>query len=216
MNRTPSHHSSPSPSSRIPSPSGFARPDRPRHTPAVLLAFILVAMLAFALLPALAAPQASSPLPASRDPAPIRIGTYDSRAVAVAFVRSDLSARQMDELMRQHSEAKKQGDTKRIKQLEAQGESMQVRKHLQGFSTAPVEDVLDKVRDKLPGVAQRKNVAVITRQADYHDPAVEVVDVTDELVALFNPDQQTLKIIVDLRKQKPLPIEEVAKMPANK
>jgi hypothetical protein len=146
----------------------------------------------------------------------VRIGTYDSRAVAVAYVRSEMSAQKMNDLVRRRDEAAKAKNTKLVKELEAQGASMQVRKHLQGFSTAPVEDVLDTVRDRLPAVAQHNNVIAITRVADYHADSVELVDVTKDLVALFSPDDKTLKIIEDLRKQPPLPIEVVAKMPADK
>ena len=147
--------------------------------------------------------------------AAVRIGVYESRAVAVAYIRSEAFSRKMKELHRQRAEAEKSGDTKAVEQLEATGQSMQVRMHLQGFSTAPVDDLLDTLRDKLPGVAQQAGVVVITRAADYHEAGVEVVDITDALVQLFDPDQQTLKVIAELRKQKPQPIEMVAKMPAN-
>ena len=86
--------------------------------------------------------------------------------------------------------------------------------HLQGFSTAPVDDVLDAVRDNLPSVAKQKSIAAIARALDYRDASIELVDVTDELVALFNPNEQTLKVISDLRKQAPMAIEEVARVPA--
>jgi len=145
----------------------------------------------------------------------VRIGTYDSRAVAVAYIRSEPFSQKMKELHRQRAEAVKAGDQKAIEQLEATGQSMQIRMNLQGFSTAPVDDVLDTVRDKLPGVAQQACVVVITRGADHHEAGVEVVDITDALVRLFDPDEQTLKVIAELRKQKPQPIEAVAKMPAN-
>ena len=150
----------------------------------------------------------------AQQPASVRIGTYDSRAVAVAYARSAQLADKLKDLQRQRSEAEKAADKKRVEQLDAQGESMQIRMHLQGFSNAPIDDVLEIVRDRLAGVAQQKNVMAIACVADYHDPSVELVDVTDELVQLFNPDAQTLKIVSQVRAQKPLAIEVVAKMPA--
>src|SRR5262249_48041648 len=145
----------------------------------------------------------------------VRIGTYDSRAVAVAYARSgEFTARSKD-LQRQRTDAEKAGEDARVAELETIGQSMQTRLHLQGFSTAPVDDILQIVADKLPGVAQQNHLAIITRAAEYHVEGVTLVDVTNDLVALFNPDTQTLKIVNDLRAQKPLPIEQVASMPAN-
>jgi len=193
----------------------------PQHRRRQTLADFLVtiALLGLVLLPALvpsqaAGEQGSREQQTDRRPA-VRIGTYDSRAVAVAYVRSELSARQMKELKRQHGDAVKANDQKRIEQLNDQGEAMQIRLNLQGFSTAPIDDVLDTVRDRLPQVARQKDVIVITRIADHHDGSVELVDVTDELVALFGPNDQTLKIIRELRMQPPVAIEVAARMPAS-
>lgn len=91
---------------------------------------------------------------------------------------------------------------------------MQSRRNLQGFSSAPIEDILDMVRDRLPRVAQQAKVAMIARAADYHDASVELVDITDDLVRLFDPDAHTLKVVAELRKQEPVAIEVFAKIPA--
>src|SRR5688572_16736637 len=61
----------------------------------------------------------------------IRIGTYDSRAIAVAYARSEQFASHMRELQRRRAEAVKAKDKKLIEQLEAQGQAMQIRMHLQ-------------------------------------------------------------------------------------
>jgi hypothetical protein len=175
---------------------------------------LTLCVLAFAIYiaPALVDPARAAQAPPTS--ATLGIGTYDSRAVAIAYARSKKFAQKVGDLERQRLEAQKAGDKKRIAELEAQREAMQVRLHLQGFSTAPIEDVLEKVHEGLADVAKRKNIAAIARAIDYHDASAELVDVTDDLVALFNPDEQTLKTVRDLRKQKAAAIEEVAKMPA--
>jgi hypothetical protein len=81
--------------------------------------------------------------------------------------------------------------------------------HRQGFAGAPVEDILDQVKDQLPSVAGKARVTVITRTADYVAAGTEVVDVTDELVMLFSPSEKTLKTIQELRKHPPMSMEEV-------
>lgn len=147
----------------------------------------------------------------------VRIGTYDSRAIAVAYGRSEAGMQRFKQLKQQHAEAEKAGDTKRVEQLKKQGEGLQVRLHLQTFSDGPVDEVIESVRAKLPDVAKKANVAGIVHTSDYHDAqSVELVDVTHELVALFNPDKQTLEVVKSLRQTKPQPIEDVARMPVVK
>jgi hypothetical protein len=144
----------------------------------------------------------------------VRVGTYDSRAVAIAYARSEEFSQSMKELMARHAKAKTDGDAALVKQLEEEGQSQQVRLHLQGFSNAPVAEAFDPIRARLPEVAQKVGVVAIVPMADYQDPSVEMVDVTDDLVALFKPSEQTLKIVKDMKGTKPLPIEQVARMPA--
>jgi hypothetical protein len=143
----------------------------------------------------------------------VRIGTYDSRAVAIAYGRSKAFLTRVNELREQHKRATGAGDQKAADRLAQEAQALQLRIHLQGFSNAPVDDILAKVSDRLPQLAQRRGVAAVVSSADYRDDArVEVVDVTDDLTALFEPDEQTQKVIADLKRQAPLPIEQVARM----
>ncbi len=156
--------------------------------------------------PVVAAPPAAT---ATR----LRIGTYDSRGVTIAYARSEQFARSIGELHRRHDEAVAAGDTPLAEKLEREGQSQQKRLHMQGFSNAPVEDCMDLVRDGLPGVAEPLGVKPITAAADWHDPRAEIVDVTSELAGLFQPDAKTLQIITSVRLQGPMAIEAVVKMP---
>ena len=155
---------------------------------------------------------ASAAPPAPAD-ARVRLGTYDSRAVAIAYGRSKPFLDRVSELRAQHARARETGDQKAAERLAKEAQELQLRIHLQGFSNAPVDDVLAHIADRLPEVAQRRGVAAIVSSADYRDDArVEVVDVTDDLTSLFEPDAQTQKVIADLMRQPPLPIEQVARM----
>jgi hypothetical protein len=89
-----------------------------------------------------------------------------------------------------------------------------MRLHMQGFSNAPVTDCLDAVRDQLPGVARAKGLAAIVSRTDYRDPAADVVDITDDIVALFKPDDATLRLIADIRDKPVIPLEDVARSSA--
>jgi hypothetical protein len=146
----------------------------------------------------------------------LRIGTYDSRAVAIAYGRSGVHARRLDEMIATKKKAVDEGNAKLAAEMDAAGAAQQVRLHLQAFSNAPVDDALDAVRDRLVGVAEAAGVSAIVSTPDYRGANVELVDVTEPIVALFDPDARTLAMTRDCRRQKPIPIEVVAKLPADK
>ena len=75
----------------------------------------------------------------------IRIGVYDSRAVAVAYAPSEWNEKRLKEKMAEMEKAKSAGEAKKIAELEAWGNDQQAKLHRQGFSTAPVDDILENI-----------------------------------------------------------------------
>ena len=142
---------------------------------------------------------------------PMKIGVYDSRGVAVAYARSPEFGESMARLRADYEQAKAKGDSAQVKKLGQEGLWMQVRLHQRGFSTAGVGDLLVKVAGALPGVAREAGVVLIVSKWEmpYQDASVEVVDVTLPIARLFKPDEQTLKILGELKDQKPVPFDEV-------
>ena len=120
----------------------------------------------------------------------IRIGTYDSRAVAIAYCGSDWHEAKIAERARAYEQAKAVGDKKTVRQIESEMEAHQKRLHRQGFGTAPVDDILAVIADKMPGIAERANVAVIGSQWDKRflkaNKSADLVDVTEQVVAEFD------------------------------
>lgn len=147
---------------------------------------------------------------AKTEKAKLRVGTFDSRAIAIAYVRTDDFKQALKKMMEEHKKAKTEGDEKKVKELEAKGQAGQQLLHTQGFSTASVGEYLEHVKDKIPAVAKEVGVDVIVSKWDmvYQSPDAEFVDVTDQLVKLFKPDEKTLKIGEDLRKIPPISLEE--------
>jgi hypothetical protein len=146
--------------------------------------------------------------PANATPVPkTRIGTYDGRAIAIAFV--PMNKGQIAELLKQANEAQDAGDAKKLEELRVQASALQIVRYLQVFGNAPVDDILLHVSDRLPEVAQKAGVCAIVQHLDFHDSIVETVDVTDELVALFDPDERTLTLIQGMRKHEPMALEAV-------
>ena len=111
----------------------------------------------------------------------VRIGTYDSRAIAVAYARSSMPGKLQAQLIAEREKAKAAGDEKRVRELEAQGKAQQARLHEQGFSTASVANLMERIRPEIPAVARAAGVTLVVSKWEvmYRDPAVQYVDVTN-------------------------------------
>lgn len=136
-----------------------------------------------------------------------RIGVYDSRAVAVAYAASRFNP--VREKMKEMKAAKAIGNQPKIKELEEWGQAHQRQLHRQGFGRVPVDDLLAHVKDQLPAVAGRAGVVAIAMSCDWTGAEVETIDVTDALVALFEPSARTLSIVRDMKGKAPLPLDEI-------
>ena len=84
----------------------------------------------------------------------IRVGTFDSRAVALAyyrkFYRSPEFVAHMKKLMEDRDQAKAAGDHEKAKKLEAKGRAEQEHSHGQVFGSAPIDEIVAKIKDQLP------------------------------------------------------------------
>lgn len=136
-----------------------------------------------------------------------RIGTYDSRAIAIAYAPSRFNP--VAEKVAEQKAARAAGDAERVRELEAWGEAHQRRLHRQGFSRVPVDDLLAHVQDGVAEVARRLDLDAVTMACDWVGADTVVVDVTDELVRLYAPSEHTLRTIEQLREQPPLDLDQV-------
>lgn len=138
---------------------------------------------------------------------PIRVGVYDNRAIAIAFASSRFNP--VGEKMAEYEKAKAEGDEARADELEAWGEKLQRQLHRQGFARVPVDDLLAHVKDRLPEVAEAADVDVITWHCNYTGSNADVVDVTDELVALFDPSERALTWAKQIVEQEPVDLDDL-------
>jgi len=151
--------------------------------------------------------------PALSDRAPaqgerlVRVGVYDNRAIAVAYAPSRFNP--VPEKMIEHERAKAAGDTARVEEFEAWGEALQRTLHRQAFGRVPVDGLLLHVADGLAEVASAKDLDLIARHCDHTASHVEIVDVTDDLVRLFEPSEKTLATVADLCKRDPIDLDEI-------
>jgi hypothetical protein len=140
----------------------------------------------------------------------LRIGTFDSRAIAIAYAGSEEFNQSIKKLMEEHKKAKAEGNEKKAKELEAMGQASQQKAHMQGFSTASVSECFEHVKDKIPAIAKQAGVDVIVSKWDlvYQSPDAEFVDVTDLMVKPFNPGEKQLKWIKEIQNHPPISLEE--------
>lgn len=143
--------------------------------------------------------------PAPQSAPNVRVGTYDSRAVAVAYYRSATFGKQLKEMRAQRDRAQAAGDTRAVEQWEAKGRALQEQVHRQGFGTAPIDNILPEIKAELAALAKAHNLDAIVSQWSlaYERPGAPWVDVTDELVKCFKPDEATLEVVRKLRQQPP-------------
>jgi hypothetical protein len=144
------------------------------------------------------------------------VGTFDSRIVAVAYYNTEANMSYVAGLKAEHAKAEASGDEERAKELEAIGEASQELAHKQAFSTWPVDNILESIEEKIPEIAQQAEVDIIVSKWNiiYQQSGLEFVDVTDIMVKLFNPDEQMLKMLDQMKNQPPIPLEELEKMDA--
>jgi hypothetical protein len=142
----------------------------------------------------------------------VRIGVYDSRAVTYAWFWTDTQQRQLKELTQSARAAKAAGETKRFQELSATLRRLQDEMHREVFSTAPADRALAAIKERIPEIEKSAGVAALVSKWD--EPALrkypdaDRVDVTGQLVQEFKPTEKQLKVIADLQKQKPVPLEE--------
>ena len=137
------------------------------------------------------------------------VGTFDSRAVAAAMARGAPFMKKIADMKAEHAEAKAKGDEKRVAELEKEGPALQDRLHRQVFSNEPIDDVLKLIEKDLPGIAEAAGVAFLVSKWEivYQASEVKTVDVTWELVNLFNPDDDTKKLVEEILKTEPVSAE---------
>lgn len=149
---------------------------------------------------------------AGAKPPAVRVGTYDSRAIAVAYAASTFNP--VREKMKEYEAAKNAGDAEKMAALEAWGKNRQRMLHFQGFGRVPVDDLLEPVQEGVARIAADEQLAMIAMACTFAAEGVEVVDVTDQLVELFQPTEKTRATVRQVREAEPMSLVALADLPA--
>ena len=144
------------------------------------------------------------------DQSKLRVGIFDSRAVAAAWYRSKAHMKLVSEMKAEHKKAEAAGDTKRAAELEKEGSGSQEAAHRQVFSNEPIDDVLKRIEKNLPKIAESAGVDILVSKWEiaYQDKSAKFVDVTWEMVNLFEPDEATTSLVKDILESEPVPMKD--------
>jgi hypothetical protein len=146
--------------------------------------------------------------------APVRIGIYDSRAVAFAYFSSAPYQNNLQQQIAAAKAAQQSGDTNKFAALKTALRNRQDDLHRQVFSTAAAVDALTAIKDKIPAFEKQAGIGALVSKWDENvlkqNSPVEKVDVTDQLVREFLiPTEKQLKTIESFKNSKPLPLDQV-------
>jgi len=132
----------------------------------------------------------------------IRIGVFDSRAVAVAYYNSDFSNNKQifQSLATQMQEAKSKDDKVAIAKIEREAKLRQAIMHEQGFGTGSVINITETVKDKLTQLANDENLSAIVSkwEISFSNNNVELIDITEKIVHFFDPDDQMKDMVKEI------------------
>lgn len=141
---------------------------------------------------------------------PNRIGVYDSRMVAYAHFWSEEHQKALQVRAAEAETARRVGNLTRYKALSAELGDERSRINLQVFSIAPIQDVLDQLRDKLPALQKEAGVSRFVSQWDESSLRAiapeDRIDVTSLLVGSFRVPEARLKQLDQMKLAKPLPL----------
>jgi hypothetical protein len=149
------------------------------------------------------------------DSGSLRIGTFDSRAIATAYYNSVEFRAEFQEkvhrLERDLEAARAAGDSAQVERMEAYMPAFKQIMHHQGFGVGSVRGIMQKLEEQLPQIAEDAGVLLIVSkwEVTHHDASVEVVDVTSQIVALFDPRDRVLQLVKDFRGLDPVPFDEL-------
>jgi hypothetical protein len=171
-----------------------------------------------ALVPGAATGQTNYAPPSSFTNRTERIGVYDSRAIAYADFVSEGHMVKIKSMVAAANEAKNAGETAKLKELSAALKAEQERSDLQVFSSAPVDDALAAIKARVEEVKKAAGVELLVSKWDTKALAerkgAQPVDVTAELLRDYKLTEKQLKVVSELQKHPPMPIDKAQKLAA--
>jgi ABC-type Na+ efflux pump permease subunit len=148
----------------------------------------------------------------------VRIGTFDSRAVAIAYGNSAEGMAVVNNFRSELKKAKSAKNDSLVQRIEKIGPQYPVLSHLRAFSTGSVAEILAGHLADVDAIAQAARVQAIVSRFELiqRDANIDTVDVTSSLVRLFKPSERVLQWISGIGNQAPLSQLDVLMIPPEK
>jgi hypothetical protein len=142
-----------------------------------------------------------------------RVGVYDSRAVVYAWFTSDTNMAKLKAEVAAAQAAKASGNDAKFKELSTALRAKQDQIHREVFSTAPAEEAMAEIKNRIPEIEKAAGVSDLVSKWDVRlsgdYKGAEQVDVTGQLVRAFiTPTDKQLKMIESVIKSQPLPLDK--------
>ncbi|MBW8034961.1 MAG: hypothetical protein FVQ79_04820 [Planctomycetes bacterium] len=145
-----------------------------------------------------------------------KIGVYDSRSLAIAFVGSKQHEAIIDDLTRKIEQAKADGDDKKAERLKKSIERTQNTLHRQAFGTESAHyylwvyypKELSALKEKL---GLDRVVSVWNKESLSYYKDFQQIDVTEQVIEIPEPNDKQRRSALEIRKHQPLTDEELEK-----
>ena len=136
----------------------------------------------------------------------VRIGIFDSRSVAIVYANSKFFKNPFSEITARMKAAKDKKDDKEIAKIEYEAKLRQAILHDQGFGKGSVNTIIDLYRDKIAEIAKTENLSAVVSKWEviYSKPDIELVDITDKIIAFFEPSDKMKEVIKEVPQQEPV------------
>jgi hypothetical protein len=141
--------------------------------------------------------------PPSHSAGEARVGVFDTRAVALAYGRSEQHEKALEPYVVDARKAKEKGDKEAYDEIDAKMIAWQEQMHEQVFNGAPIDNILAEYYTEKDWrtIAEKAGVDLILCDVLYRAPDTPVVDITKKVVEVFNPDEKTWGYIDDVMKR---------------
>lgn len=141
------------------------------------------------------------------------VALYDSRAVAIAFVGSEIFAESMKEIRREYDQATAAGDAATLDRIQLMMQQRQKDLHAQGFGTAPVDEILEHYCEQLPMLLEEAGAFILISKWNEDALArhawVTRIDLTVALIDLITDDPKQRRSALEIVDQEPVAIEAI-------
>ncbi len=135
-----------------------------------------------------------------------KIGTYDSRAVAIWYSNTEEFRKEMGAIFDGAKKAKEKNDTAELKKFEQKGQLTQRILHDKGFGRGSVAEILEKYKDKISEYSKKENFTALVSKWEllFSNSEAEVIDITVPLLKALGSDEKVIKMYDEMKRQDPI------------